>query len=448
MLVTTALITLVVCAGVIGWRITRTDADTDDRALQEWDELALVDRTSGDVVVVDPNGEVIRSPLANGRVGNVIAAGGRIALSNASRLTVLPTDDDGEPLIVDLPRAAQIDRIETRDRDLLVVGQPAGGTVIVVDPATGNVIDLGERAAQGLANAPLLFRETLRWNPAGTRFAVADATNFQTIVVVVGEDGAVFLPDQPIAVGDDLFAIGQTVGLQADIALVRLDRSTEAAVPTEIPAGGVLDDDTLTMVSIDGTIMRVSAGDETAETIGSVAIPAGGVIRWAHPTLDGTRLVVAGDTFQAVVDLDGNSLFATTFADATTVEVPSARWSCLPVGGDGVWHSIIDLDTGEQLVALTGDEVVGISADGCAVLVSRTGGDLAIVSPEQTVSLGDALSAVLAPDGRSAVRRQADGTIDLVTIDTTDEDRWVLGDPVDLTTLTGRDPLITFVTDR
>ncbi len=447
MLVTTALITLVVCAAVVGWRVTRSGANDDDRATEPWDELALVDRTTGDVTFVDPSGEVVRTSVGSGRSGSVLVAGGRVALANSTRLTVLPATDDGAPTVIDLPRGAEVDTIATDDRDLLVVGEPTGGTVTIVDPATDVVIDLGDRAAQELPSAPLLFPETLRWNHDGTRFAIADATNFQTVVVLTGEDGAVFLPDQPIAVGDELFAIGQTVGMQADIALVRLDRSTEAAVPTEIPAGGLIDGDTFTMVSIDGTIVRISAGADEAETIGSVAIPAGGTIRWARPTLDGRRLVVAGDTFQAVVDLDGASLFATTFSTATTVAEPSPRWQCLPVGGEGAWHSIIDLDTGEQLVALTGTEVVGVSADGCAVLTTTSGGAPSILSPEHTLSLGAVESAELGPDGRSAVRRHADGTIDLVTVESVDDED-VLGEPIDLTTLTGRDPLIAFVTDR
>ena len=42
--------------------------------------------------------------------------------------------------------------------------------------------------------------------------------------------------DQPLAVGSSLIATSQTVGLQADVSLVGLDRSAKATVPADIPA--------------------------------------------------------------------------------------------------------------------------------------------------------------------------------------------------------------------
>jgi hypothetical protein len=443
MLVGSVVITVVVCAAVVGWRITRGDADSSDREGVVWDELALVDRTSGATTFVDADGDVLRTSLSNGRVTAVHVAGGRVVLVGATRLSILPATDDGETLVVDLPSGADLSTIGTADRDLVVIGQPRGGTVTIVDPATDEVIDIGDRAEQELASPPLLFAATLRWNAAGDRFAVADASNFQTIVVERGEEGVVFLADQPVAVGDDLIATGQTVGLQSDIALVSLDRSVAAAVPTEIPAGGVLVDETLTMVSIDGAVIRLSAGDDAAERLGTLAVPADGAIQWAAPVMDGERLVVAGDTFQAVVDLDGATLFSTRFTRPTTIAQPHPSWACLPVGGEGGWHSIIDLDTGEQLVDLSQVEVVDVAADGCSVLAMR-GATATILSQEDDVTIGRVASAHLGSDGRSVVRSLDDGSLELVAL----TDDGTLGDPIDLTELVGRDPLVAFVTDR
>lgn len=444
MLVGTVAITVAVCAAVVGWRITRGDAESSDREGVDWDELALIERSSGNTTFVDAEGEVLRTSLANGRALSFHVAGGRVVLVGATRLNVLPVSDDDDPLVVDLPDAAEVTTIGTDDRDLVVIGQPRGGTVTIVDPATDTVIDIGDRAAQEIAGAPLLFAETLRWNHAGTRFAVADANNFQTIVVEHDDDGVVFLADQPVAVGDDLIATGQTVGLQSDIALVSLDRSVAAAVPTEIPAGGVLIDETLTMVSIEGTVMRLAAGDDAVERLGTLAIPAGSSIRWAVPTMDGERIVVAGDMFQAVVDLDGTTLFSTRFTTATEVDEPHPSWACLPIGGEGSWHSMIDLDTGEQLADISDGEVIDVAADGCTVLVQRGATAVIVSATGDEVSIGRVESAHLGPDGRSVVRLLDDRTLELVRL----TDDGALDTPIDLTTVAGRDPMVAFVTDR
>jgi hypothetical protein len=447
MLVGTAIVTLLFAGGVVGWRYLGDDDSTVDRAGTSWSRLALVDRASGDVTLVDSSGAVVAESSGHGRTGSVHAADGVLALVNSRTVTVLtePGAADSTPIVVDLPASGQVTSIRTAAGTYLALAAPAGGDVVLVELLTGESIDIGELVADTAPTTPKMFVETLRVDHDATMFAIADAASFQTIVVRPGEPEAVFLADQPIAVGGDLVATSQTVGLQADVALVDLERSVKASVPTQIPAGGigVMSGDALTIVSVDGNVFRIEPGDESADRLGAVAVPTGGVIQWVRPTFDGQRLVVSGDTFQAVVDLEGRTLFTTTFSSPIETPFPDPTWSCLPVGGDGGHHSIIDLDTGEQLADLSGiDGVIGISDDGCSVLAER-GPSAEVIGADGNVDVGPFEAAVLGPDGRSIVRTTANGTRELVLID----DELELGSPIDLTALADLDALVTFIPD-
>jgi hypothetical protein len=441
MLVGTGLITVLFVGAVVGWRLLRDDSTRPGRDTPTWSDIVVVDRLSGDVTWLDENGEVTGESAGSGRVGSVFAADGIVSLANTSVLRVLAdAADDEDGLVVELPTRATVDQLSLDERTMLVVGTSGGGDVMVIDPTEGIVTDIGADVASTMPSPPLMFVDTLRTNFDGTLFAVADATNFQTIAVDPDGDGPVFLPDQPVAVGDGLIATSQTVGLQADISLVTLDRSTEANVPTEIPAGGLIADDALTMVSVDGGIFRIEPGDEEADRRGVLAIPAGESVRSAEPAAHGERIVVSGTTFQAIIDLDGTTRYSTVLSQAVEFLEPDLTWACLPVGGSGMWATIVDLTTGEHLADLTGVEVVSVVDDGCTVLAERDG-TTEVISPAGVVTIGTFDEVVLAPDGKSVIT-VADGSTGLIAIEELE-----LGEPLDLTAVAGTNTLITFVPD-
>ncbi len=181
------------------------------------------------------------------------------------------------------------------------------------------------------------------------------------------------------------------------------------------------------MASLDGAISRFGEGDEETERVGAVAVPAGASVKWVQPIADGSRWVVFGDVFEAIVDLDGRTIFTTTFT--TPVEPPTIQpaWSCLPVGGGSSAHSIVSVEQGDQIADLTGLTVTGISADGCTVVGTRAGA-FEVVGEGGTAPLGPVRSAALAPDGRAVVVQTTNNTTELIAI----EDDWTLGEPVDL----------------
>ncbi|MFP5488837.1 MAG: hypothetical protein ACLGHQ_11090 [Acidimicrobiia bacterium] len=423
MLVTTIGITALVAAGVAAWSVLRGDDGDASSPETEWDEIALIDRATGSVARFDDAGEPIATTAGSGRVSTVHAHAGRLALVGATTIVLTDGTEDDEPTTIEIPRRSIVTPVETASTMHLLVGSSAGGNLSIVDVADGSVIDVGAAAAP---TVPKLFVETVQVAADGSRFAVADAANFQTIVVGDDIDGAAFLADQPVAVGEDLIATSQVVNLQADISLVDLERRTEAVVPTELPRGGVMVGDDLVMVSVDGGVFRIGPGDREAERIGAVTVPAGGAVSWAQPSWFGERLVVGGAGFAAVVDLDGTNLFSTTFASSTEQLRPRPTWRCLPVGGE-TGHSIVDLETGEQLADLTGLAVESLSADGCTVVGDRDG-TYELVDRAGRVELGTPRRVALAPDGDAVVWTTTEGRTELVPID----DDLTLGDPVEL----------------
>ena len=438
MLVTTIAITVIVAAGLLGWRAVKGDSGSSNSSVATWDEIALVDRTTGAVTTVDDSGEVVAEFVGFGRVTEVHPFGDRLALEGTEQVVIVDTSGASiEPIVIGFERGNTVTPVRTSESLHLVIGRPSGGNVVIVDVADGTAFDVAAAADQ---TNPLMFAETVRWAGDGSSFAVADAAHFQTIIVRPGTPGAVFLPDQPVAVGDQLVATSQTVGLQADIALVDLQRRTQAIVPSEIPAGGVMIGDRLVMVSVEGGVFRVERGDEAATQLGTIAVPAGNRVRWVLPTLDRTRLVVGGDAFQAVIDLDGDTVFTTSFASQVDIDLPEPDWSCLAIGGGDAYHSLIALESGEQLTDLTGLIVTGASSDGCTVIGERAG-VTEVVNAEGTVRLGQVRGASLGPEGRTVVSTNSTGGTELLTID----DDLQIGDTIDLAHAAAANLAVAFV---
>ncbi len=434
MLVTTVGIMAVVAFAVVGWTVIRNDDDLAGGPAGSWNEIALINPATGAITVVDDSGETARTVVGRGRVSEVYTIDDHMALIGTSQIVLEGGD---ETVAVPIERSNTVAPVHTVDQLHLVIGTSSGGDVDIIDVGTGDMLDI---AAVADLTSPRLFAETIRWSADGTRFAVADAAFFRTIVVEYGLEEASFFASQPVALNDDLLATSQVINRQADIELFDRERESQVRVATEIPAGGVMVDDDLLMVAVNGGVYRVSGGESEAERIGAVAVPSGATVTSVHPTADGTRLVVAGAVFQTVIDLDGRTLFTTTFTSPVETPAPHPVWTCLPVGGDETYHSIVALETGEQLADLSGLEVTGTSSDGCTVLGQR--GDLSeVVTVDGTVSLGRVRSAALGPDGRTVVRTTLSGTTEMLRID----DDLVVGEPVDLSAVAPSNPIVAFL---
>ena len=345
------------------------------------------------------------------------------------------------------PRGSTVTRLPIANRLVLAVGQPLGGNALLIDGQSGLVVDIGALAAQA---DPLLFLDTIQFDPKGNLFAIADAANFQTIVVTTLPEPAVeFFPDAPLAVSEALVVTSQVVGQRADVAFFEHDGTTVRSISMSIPAGGVLTDSGLIVVSVDGDISRVAGDLSTPTRLGSIDQPDDSFVARVDPAGSGARLVVSGDSFQTVIDLDGNTIAAATFDIGATVVEPQPGWTCLPLGPHDSIESLVALDDGSVRADVTGFKLVGVSADGCTLLgeadpatsggtateasstATRAATDMVMVDAEGTVSLGPSRAGVLSPDGTTVVRTTRTSAVELVRRD--DES---FSQPVDLTNLT------------
>lgn len=438
MLVTTIGITAVVAAGVFGWRTLRDEPDREGAGGGDWNQIVFVDRGTGTATAVDPDEPTVAagSAASTTRATAVHVQGDRLAVVQAGQIT-LTSIDGTAPGVIPIETGAVVVRLPVADALWLAVGDEAGGNVVLVDGLSGATFDVGQLVAPTQIR---VFLETLRHDAAGTSFAMADASNFQTIVVHTDDDppAASFFADQPVAVGGELLVTSEVVGQQADLALVDPDRNELAKVSGELPVGGVLVDDEVTVISVDGTMSRFGKDDTEADRLGTVAVPAGASIRWVQPTADGSRFVVFGDTFEAVVDLGGRTVYTTTFTAAVESPHVEPGWACLPVGGGDTYTALIDLESGELLADLAGVEVLGASADGCTVIGTRNG-LTEVISDDGVAQIGQTRSAALAPDGNAVVLTTASGATQLVEVDGTS-----IGTPLDLSALAGSNPIVAF----
>ena len=93
MLVTTVAIMAIVAFAVIGWTVVRNDDNASGGAAGDWNEIALVDPTSGEIAVVDRDGEPARTVVGRGRVSEVHTIGDRMALVGSAQIVLEGGDE-------------------------------------------------------------------------------------------------------------------------------------------------------------------------------------------------------------------------------------------------------------------------------------------------------------------------------------------------------------------
>lgn len=392
----------------------RGDDDDDTGGATTWNAIALVNRVNGAVRVLDEDGEEITTIRGTGRVDNVHASGDRLALVGATQIALVGIDGD-EPILIPIEQGSTVDRVPTGGSFTLVVSPATAGNVTLIDASDGTQLDVGEMAEQ---TDPMLLADSIRADADGTAFAIGDGRNFQTVVVRFGDDEATFFPDVPMAVADDLVVTAQTVGRSAELGFFAADGERRASIASEErPVGGLIDGDRFVFVSDTGAIFAATSDDDAPRRLGVIALPNGETVRSVWPALDGTRLVVAGDGFLAIVDLDGTALFQTTFATPTATLVPTPTWRCIPVGGSPSFSALVALASGDTVADLQGADVTTVGGDGCGVETIREGGR-SIVTPTASTVLPAAVStAWIAPDASAAVLVDTASVASLVQID-------------------------------
>jgi hypothetical protein len=241
-----------------------------------------------------------------------------------------------------------------------------------------------------------------------------------------------------MAVADDLVVTAQTVGRSAEIGLFGADGERRASVASdERPIGGIIDGERFVFVSETGAIFEATDDDESPRRLGAIALTTGDIVQAVSPALDGTRLVASGSGFQAIVDLDGTTLFQTTFATPTVALTPTPTWRCVAVGGSGVFTSLVDLTNGGTVADLQGADVTGGSADGCGVQLTQDGGRTVVTPVGSTVLPAAVSTAWIAPDASAVVLVDTGSIASLVRIGDDAADDAADAEPVELGSVDG-----------
>jgi hypothetical protein len=391
----------------------RGGTDSEAGGATTWDSVALVSRVNGAVRVVDESGEEIATIRGTGRVEDMFASGDRLALVGATQIALVGIDG-ADPIVVPIEQGSTVSRVPTNGSFTLVVAPATTGNLVLIDATDGTQLDVGALAEQ---TNPMLLADSIRADPDGTAFAIGDGRNFQTIVVRFGRADATFFPDVPMAVAGDLVVTSQTVGRSAELGLFDADGERRASVASEErPIGGLIDGERFVFVSETGAVFEATADDDAPRRLGAIALPTGDIVQSVWPALDGTRLVAAGSGFMAIVDLEGTTVFQTTFDTPTVTLTPTPTWRCAPVGGSGVFTSLVDVATGDTVADLQGGDVTAVNADGCGVELTRDGGR-SVVTPVGSTILPAAVStAWIAPDATAAVLVDTGSIASLVRI--------------------------------
>jgi hypothetical protein len=414
-----AVLALLAVAAVAVFTIIDGDDEGDDTATApSWDTIVEVDRISGDLVVLDADGEEIDSVDGEGRVADVYGRGDRLALVGAGQVVLRDLDPGSEPTVIALDRSTSVVRHPSNRSLTLVVAPDVGGEIVIIDGHAGTVTELGASAGQ---SNPLLLPDSLRIDRSGTRFAVGDGRNFQTIMIdadATNENGTEpgFFPGVPMAVGDGVVVTSTIVGRTAELGFFDDDGDRLGLVTTEPPLAGLLADDRFVYVTEQGSILAVSPGESSPTEVSVLDI---GTVTAVYPVLDGARLLVSSSSRHVVVGLDGEVLVDvernTDAGSDALSSTPWHTWRCLALTGGAA--AIHDLDSGEVLLELDDRPIAAVSTDGCGVhqhdddahtISSPTG----TFTPRVTVR-----SVVLAPDGSAAIVVADDGSAELVDLE-------------------------------
>lgn len=390
---------IAVGAIVVGSLISDSDADTTSGAASiEWDRVVLIDPRSGRITITDDAGAEVAEIATDVRSPSDVDVVGP---------TALITSDAGTA-VVDLA-SEEVTPLEI-SADSIVT--PAGSTLTMVAPATtgrrgllvhgpsGDVIDTDELAA--VAGADFEFDDS-RTDTSGRHVLVTDSGNFQSVLFSFERDEPSFFPGLALAIDGDVVVTTQNVGNEATVSV--FDHAGELTTSGRTPSvrAGMISDDTVQLVTVDGEVITMDADGETesSDTLDIGTIESGYVM----PT--GDRLVVNGSAGTAVIDETGSVVASAS--DAVVISDGSTRRvsTCIPLvratSSDRDELVLIDARDGTTIVeAEAPTDRVAASADGCTVAIaSETGYD--VISADGVTGVADDELVSLSPDGTDTI---------------------------------------------
>ena len=354
-------------AAILVGRVVGSDDDASSALATtgEWntvvvlteDAVQLTDPSSGDVLETFESSEDLLD-----------------AISETSGQTLVLLGPDGQITQLDLAdgtarrarsAADGVLRVSAGNRGVMSAGVEAGGELTILDTRPRTSIAVG--TAAGLDD-PLMFTDELFVNASGTHAAVSDGRTFQTVLVDLAEESAELLGGQVAALNDSTIVTVQRAGDKAELDFYDLSAERIGTVDVPSPEAVLLTGERSALaVSGDGRIVEISSTGRTNE-VGLLADSSGSAldVQRGAPAFGDKRLVVEASGTVFVLDENGDIVTSV----AGTVAGPiTATTRCVMVGdGSSTGRSVqIDVESGEELGALTGGIVAASSFDGCTV---------------------------------------------------------------------------------
>jgi hypothetical protein len=428
------LITILVLVGAAGWLASRTESSTPRLTTPSWNVVVEVARTTGDLLLLDPDGTILADAPGQGLTSAVFAFEDRLGLLGPREITLRSTDlsDDDEIVTIELETQWSLQRMRTHRSMTFLASPSTPGNLLLIDGATGEVLDVGLVAEQ---RNPVLFADSVIADPDHRIFAIGDGRNFQTVVVGFDLTGAAFFPGVPVAISAELVITATTVGQTSELGVFSVDGRRLNSVSTDRPTGALLTDRQLLMVYPDGevAVLNTESGEITIGT--ALTLPFGDEVVWVAPGLDQQRLIVAGRRFVAVLNSAGTLISQQVFPADQAMEPGWATWRCWPVGIVEDIHSLIDLETGLTVAIVNNSSPtrrVSVNANGCAMHLAGPEGQY-ILTPDTRVPVPIIVNRViLSPDALAAVMVTNDSRARYLTLPGPDDLNGVLVDAVDL----------------
>jgi hypothetical protein len=295
---------------------------------------------------------------------------------------------------------------------------------------------------------PRYYPSGIRHDVDGTLIAVADATNFQTVLITPGNDEPVYLPDLALAVHPELIVTSQTVGDRAEVAMFDPDGTRLRTLSTPAVRGATItaDGERVVIITRTGEVLAGRPESGNIETLNALGLADGDTVIDAITVAGGSRLLAIARHSIHLVATDGAELgswrSSDTAGDTPTVDIDAAdiRSRCAVVSVNGT-STMVDLDDGDDVVDVTGVGGRTAGDDGClltGVDVSGSTNQTVLAGPSGRVGLGAGQVLALAPDASAVV--VSDGTT--ARLFTVSDDNTTGGAELDVTA-----DLFTFIVD-
>lgn len=398
---------------VIGRMIGSGATETVSGAVgAEWNRIVLVDDRTGRVVVDDAGGdEVARIESGIGSPSDSAVVDSTLVVAGADATAIV---DLGDESVEEYEIGADAVVRPAGSALTVVAARPDGTRALLVHGPSGDVIDTDTPAP--VVGARYEFADA-RAAPSGRHVLVTDSGNFQSVLFSFDRPEPSFFPGLALAVDADRVVTAQNVGSDATVNVFDHDGEPLATGRTASVRAGLIADDRIVLVTVDGGVVEMSASSGDTSDAGQLEI---GTISSGDVTTSGDRLVVTGSTGTAIVADDGTVVATFDGQSPADAERPPTGSTCVAVAVDdasaAVSITVVDLADGAVVVEATGRGPLLSDSSGCVVAATTSDGYDVLTSDGVQQFTNEDRPVAMAPDGRR-VAAERERRIVMIAVD-------------------------------